>query len=126
MALNKIGDSIKSHLTNVFSTDSSSPASKQGRAQSAVAAASSADGGKRSLSPGSIPFKPAEASWLRNALVDTFTVFGEHVEQKISDVEAKITTLDTRCSNELKSHAEDIHILQTNLDNLSEQFASPS
>ena len=117
MAFNKIGDEVKAHLLGLFSSDSSSPAPKRSHTEKNAGSAGS-DSSKRELTPVQMPFRKAEADWLKNALGDTFAVFGEHVETRIQGVEAEMVTLNDKVVHQDK----EIGILKEHTKQLKEEL----
>ena len=75
MTINHIGDKVRTHLANFFAVEQVGHPKKSGNLTN-----SRSDQSKRGHSPGKIPFDKPQASWLQNALGDTFTVFGKHVD----------------------------------------------
>ncbi|CAK0828366.1 unnamed protein product, partial [Prorocentrum cordatum] len=93
MAINKIGDQVKSHLAGLFTADASSPAAKQAKK---AGASEAADAGKRHASPSAIPFEKPQAKWLQTALGDTFAVFGEHIEERFVGIEQSVASMSAQ------------------------------
>ena len=83
MALNQIGDQIRSQLANFFATESGPPVPKQGRSDKSQ----SSEAAKRPISDTTMPFDKPQAAWLQHALGDTFSTFGKHVDDRFDAVE---------------------------------------
>ena len=122
-AIQRFGDELKTQLqnklTSVFAVEPTSPPRKTVRASEASTGQSVVVDNKRSASPPTRqPFPKEQSAWLQNALSDVLGVFGEHVDQRLTAVEAKVETI-TESSN---LQGQEISTLQREVKELKEEL----
>jgi hypothetical protein len=105
--LNSIGDQIKASLATIFMPEEHSPPGKQVRTSS-DGRSQGPSGSKRGASPTSrVPFSANQCAWLQNAVGASLATFGEHVEQRVGVVEAKVEATNKEVA-ELRQHVKDL------------------
>ena len=87
MALNHLSDQIRIQLVSIFAPpDAGAPAQKQERSDRSEAT----DSSTRQMTPTQMQFDRPQAAWLQNALGDTSTTFGKHVDKRVDGIEKQI------------------------------------
>ncbi|CAK0843347.1 unnamed protein product, partial [Prorocentrum cordatum] len=118
MAINKIGDQLKSYLAGLLTAYASSPAAKQAKK---AGASEAADAGKRHASPSAIPFEKPQAKWLQTALGDTFAVFGEHIEERFVGIEQSVASMSAQVQDHEGKIEEALKLKET-VENLQAEL----
>ena len=99
MALNRIGDKIRDQVMkgvgSIFEAETRSPPAKKKKDKEkddSMGSAGSSD--TRTRSPSELPFNQKQMSWLGTAVsnvqVASLQAFGEAVEERVQEVEAKV------------------------------------